>query len=118
MEEPPPVLDQGEVPFEPPQRFARARKIIRHVSRKRKKPPADWAIGLLALVYFGGALGVGQFNQGFLLSAWLMTGPLFVTIYLTFEGRGSLLNPYTMFFATSLVACVGAYFFTAAPLQP
>ena len=65
----------------------------------------------MAIAYFGGALAVGFFNQGFLLSAWLTTGPLFVTIYMTFEGKGSLLNPYTMFFATILVACIAAYFF-------
>ena len=112
MEPLPPVLDNGDVPFEPPQRFARTRKIIRHVSRKRKKPPSDLAISALAIAYFGGALAVGFFNQGFLLSAWLTTGPLFVTIYMTFEGKGSLLNPYTMFFATILVVCVAAYFFT------
>ena len=107
----PPVLDHGDIPFEPPRRFARARNVIRHVSRKRKKTPSDFSIGALAIAYFGGALAVGQFNRGFLLSAWLMTGPLFVSVYMTFEGRGSLLNPYTLVFAGVLTACVAAYFF-------
>jgi len=111
MEELPPVLDQGEVPFAPPPRgFARTRKFIKRVSRKREKPPSELAIATLALAYFGGALAVCLFNQGYLLAAWLTTGPLFVTVYLTFDGiRGSLLNPYTLFFAAVLVACVAGF---------
>ena len=111
MEELPPVLDQGEVPFEPaPRPFVAARKIIRRVSRKREKPPSDLAVCVLVVTYFGCALAVHYFNHGFLLSAWLTTGPLFVTVYMTFEGRGSLLNPYTLFFTAILVSCVAAYF--------
>ena len=111
MQELPPVLDQEEVPFEPPtRRFVRARKITQRVSRKRKKPPSDWAVGALAIGYFGGALCVLHFDEGFLLAAWLTTGPLFVTVYMTFEGRGSLLNPYTLFFTTILVACITGHF--------
>jgi len=111
MEELPPVLDQGEVPFEPaPRAFVGARKIIKRVSRKREKPPSDLAVCVLVVIYLGGALVVDYFNRGFLLSAWLTTGPLFVTVYMTFEGRGSLLNPYTLFFAAILISCVAAYF--------
>ena len=111
MNELPPELDGGEVPFEiAPPRVSPARKLIRHVSRRRKKPPSDLAIALSMLAYFGGALAIYRYDQGLLLSAWLATGPLFVTVYMTFQGRASLLNPYTLFFATILVACVAGHF--------
>jgi len=113
MDDLPPVLDGDDVPFEKPKRFRRAREAIKRASRKREKPPSDLSIGALAFAYFGGALAVFKFDQGFLLSAWLAAGPLYVTIYMTFEGRGSLLNPYTLFFATVVIACIGAHFATA-----
>jgi H+/Cl- antiporter ClcA len=107
----PPELDKREVPFEgPSRRFARTRKLIRHVRRKREKPPPVTAITVFVLIYFVGGLGVRYFDSGSLLVAWLATGPLAVTIYLTYEGRGSLLNPYTLFFSTILVAGVATHF--------
>jgi hypothetical protein len=112
VHEPPPELDKGEVPFEgPPRRFARTRKILRRVGRKREKAPPAAAIAIFVLLYFFGGLGVRYFDSSSLLVAWLATGPLAVTVYLTYEGRrGSLLNPYTLFFAAILVAGVATHY--------
>ena len=105
------LLDPEEIPFEtPPRRFVRTRKIIQRIGRKREKPPSELAIGIFVLAYSFGALGVYYFDTRYLLLAWLMTGPLVVTVYMTYEGRGSLLNPYTLFFAAIIAACVFAYF--------
>ena len=43
--------------------------------------------------------------------AWLMTGPLGISVYLTFDGRGSLLNPYTLFFSAIVAGAAGGHVF-------
>jgi len=108
--EKPPQLDQGEVSFERSRHFARTRHLVRLVIRKREKPPSEEAIAVFVLLYFGGALGVCYFDRTFLLSAWLMAGPLTVAVYSTYEEPGRLLNPYVLFFATFIVACVASHF--------
>ena len=109
--EKPPQLDPGDVPFERSSHFARTRNLVRRVIRKREKPPSEVAIAAFVLLYFGGALGVCYFDRTFLLSAWLMAGPLTVAVYSTYEERGPMLNPYVLFFATVIVACIASYFF-------
>jgi hypothetical protein len=106
----PPELEPGEVPFEKPRRFERTRKLIRRVSRKRERPPSPAAIAAFVLIYFGGGIGVQFADHGFLLFAWTMTGPLAISVYMTYEGRGSLLNPFTLFFSSVLLGSVGAHF--------
>ncbi len=109
--EKPPQLDQGEVPFERSRHFARTRKLVRRVIRKREKPPSEAVISILVLLYFGGALGVRYFDHALLFSAWIMTGPLTVAVYLTHEERRPILNPYVLCFATIIVACIVSYLF-------
>ena len=106
----PPQLDQGEVPFERPRRFARTRSLVRRVIRKREKRPSEAAIAVFVTLYFGGALGVCYFDRTFLLSAWLMAGPLTVAVYSTYEERGRLLNPYVLFYVAIIAACVASHF--------
>ncbi len=107
----PPELEQGDVPFEErPRRFARIKSRIRGFKREREKPLSLNAVAIFALVYFGGGLVVQRFDQGFLLFAWIMTGPLAITVYHTREVHGSLLNPYTLFFSTVLAASITAHF--------
>jgi len=76
---------------------------------KPEAPPSVTAICIAVCVYFFGALGVSTINHGFLLMAWLLSGFLAVTIYMTIEARGTFLNPYTMFFATGVLICLGGY---------
>jgi len=110
----PPELTSDEVPFEPPsRRIERIKSAVRRVRRNRERPLSARATSVLVLVYAAGASGVGYFGSGLLLLAWLMTGPLGISVYLTFEGRGSLLNPYTIFFGTVVTAAVGAHVFIA-----
>jgi hypothetical protein len=40
-----------------------------------------------------------------------MVGPIGITVYLTFDGRGSLLNPYTLFFSALVAAALGEQLF-------
>jgi len=108
--EKPPQLDQGEVPFERSRHFARTRNLVRRVIRQREKRPSEVAIAAFVLLYFGGALGICYFDRTFLLSAWLMAGPLTVAVYSTYEEHGRLLNPYVLFFAAIIVACVASHF--------
>ncbi len=97
---PPPHLGDGDLPFEsPPRRFARARNAVRRIRRKREKLPSAMAVSACALVYALGAAGVGYFGTGLLLFAWLMAGPLGLSVYLTLDADGSLLNPYTLLFS-------------------
>ncbi len=107
--EKPPQLDHGEVPFERSRPYAHTRNIVRRVIRKREKPNSEAVIAVFVLLYFGGALGVWYIDPTFLLSAWLMAGPLTVAVYSTHEERGRLLNPYALFFATIIVACVASH---------
>ncbi len=79
--------------------------MIRKISRfhrssfLREKAPSPSAVCISVCVYFFGALAIYPFDHFFLLSAWLAGGPLLYTVYLTRDARGSLLNPYTVFFA-------------------
>lgn len=108
----PPELTSDDVPFEPqPRRLERVKNAVRRIRRKREKPLSASAISLFVLVYAAGATAVGYFEAGLLLFAWLMMGPLGITVYLTFDGRGSLLNPYTLFFSAVVAAAVGAHVF-------
>lgn len=105
----PPELTADDVPFEPhPRRLERVQNAVRRIHRKREKPLSAVATSIFVLVYAAGASAVGHFGTGLLLFAWLMMGPLGITVYLTFDGRGSLLNPYTLFFSTLVAAAVGA----------
>jgi len=63
-------------------------------------------------VYVGGAIGVGLFDQGFLLLAWLMTVFLGVAVYLTLDAHGRLINAYTVFFTSVIALSVAGYFLT------
>ena len=89
--------------------------VIEKVSRlrrpffRRESVPSPLAIGVSVFTYFFGALGVYRIDPGFLLMAWLMGGFLLLTVYMTFDARGSLLNPYTLFFAGTVLACLGGY---------
>lgn len=108
----PPELTSDDVPFEPqPRRIERVKNAVRRMRRKREKPLSPGATSIFVLVYAAGASAVGYFGTGLLLFAWLMLGPLGLTVYLTFDGRGSLLNPYTLFFAALVSAAVGAHLF-------
>jgi hypothetical protein len=79
--------------------------MIRKVSRfhrssfLRDKPPSPLAVSLSVSIYFFGAMAVYPVDPTFLLAAWLSAGPLLYTVYLTRDAGGSLLNPYTLFFA-------------------
>ena len=109
---PPPELTDDDVPFEPqPRRLERVKNAVRRIHRKREKPLTAGATSIFFLVYAAGASGVGYFGTGLLLFAWLMVGPLGITVYLTFDGRGSLLNPYTLFFSALVAAALGAQLF-------
>lgn len=109
----PPELTSDEVPFEPqPRRIERIKNAVRQARRKRDKPLSARATSLFVLAYATGASAVGYFSSGLLLFAWLMAGPLAVTVHLTFDGRGSLPNPYTLFFGAVVAAAVGAHIFS------
>ena len=109
---PPPELTDDDVPFEPhPRRLERVKNAVRRIHRKREKPLSAGATSIFILVYAAGASAVGYFGTGLLLFAWLMVGPLGITVYLTFDGRGSLLNPYTLFFSALVAAALGAQLF-------
>lgn len=70
-------LDDDDVPFEaPPGRVSPPRL------RKRQKKHAS-LVGFLAIIYALGAVGVGAIDQGGLLFAWLVTGPLLFGIVRT-----------------------------------
>jgi len=108
-EQPPPELPEDGGPFETsPPRVTLARRAARHFKRRREKPLPAAAIAVSVLIYALGAAAAGYFGSGLLLFAWLMTGPLAVTVYLTFDGHGSLLNPYTLFFFAIVAGCVAA----------
>lgn len=79
-------------------------------ARRREKVPSAELIAGSCATYFLGALGIGAIDSGFLLLAWLMTGFLAIALYLTLDGRGSLLNPYTLFFGGTVGASVAGYF--------
>ena len=104
----PPVLSNDDVPFEAPRRLARVRNAARRINRQRERLPAG-AFSAAILVYALGAAVAGYFGSGLLLFAWLMAGPLGITVYLTFDGHGSLLNPYTLFFSAVVLLSVGAH---------
>ncbi len=77
-----PSLDDGGIPFEaPPGRVAPQRP------RKRKKKRGS-LIGLLAIAYALGALGIGAIDHGGLyLFAWLVTGPVLYAAARKFRPR-------------------------------
>ncbi len=77
---------------------------------KREKSPPPAAASLAVLGYFFGALGVHEIDPGYLLMAWMLAGLMALTIYYTVLGKGSLLNPYTMFFAAASMVCIAGYF--------
>jgi len=79
---------------------------------RRESAPSPVVIGIAAFTYFFGALGIYAFDPVFLPLAWGMGGGLVVSVYLTLEGKGSLLNPYTLFFASVVAGCVAGYFIT------
>ena len=100
-----------EVPFEaPPRRLSRTRAFVLHLQRRREKPLSEPGVAIFLAVYAFGLYAVGFLDPGFLLFSWLMTGPLAVTVYLTFDGRGSLMNPYTLFFTALVLASFAAHF--------
>lgn len=82
IDEPPPSLDDGDVPFEtPPGRAASPRP------RKRKKKRGS-LIGVLAIAYAAGAVGIGAFDhRGLYLFAWLVTGPALYAAARAFRSR-------------------------------
>ncbi len=78
----PATLDDGGVPFEaPPGRVV--------VPRPRKRKPKRGSfVGVLAIIYAIGAVGVGAVDRGgaYLLS-WLVTGPLLYAAVRAFRRR-------------------------------
>lgn len=72
---------------------------LRRPAVVREKIPSPMAISISVCTYFFGALAIYGIDHFFLLSAWLAAGPLLFTVYLTRDAGGSLLNPYTLFFA-------------------
>jgi hypothetical protein len=76
---------------------------------KREQAPSAGSLATAVSVYFFGALGIYKIDPSFLLGAWLFSGFLLLTVYFTFEMRGSLLNPYTLFFAAMVAGCLGGY---------
>ena len=80
------------------------------IARFREKAPSAAQIALSSAVYFLGAVGVGLHDRGFLLLAWLMAGFLGVAVYLALDGRGSLINSWTVFFGAVVSANVVGYF--------
>lgn len=111
MEKGPPELVEDGFPFESPSAKAPfVRRAARRFNRHREKPLSPSAVAVSLSAYALGASATGYYGTGLLLFAWLMTGPLGVTVYLTFDGRGSLLNPYTLFFAAIVSASVALHF--------
>ena len=101
---------QHEVPFEAPtHRLARTRPFGLRLPRRREKPLSETGVAIFLAIYALGLYAVGFHDPSYLLLSWLMTGPLAVTVYLTFDGRGSLMNPYTLFFAAVVLASFAAY---------
>ena len=99
-----------EVPFEaPPRHRTRTRTFVMRLRRRREKPLSELGVAVFLAIYAFGLYAVGFIDPGFLLFSWLMTGPLAVTVYLTFDGRGSLMNPYTLFFAAVVITSFAAY---------
>ncbi len=82
---------------------------FRRSAALREKVPSPLAICTSICVYFFGALGVYVFDHVFLLSAWLAAGPLLFAVYLTRDAKGSLLNPYTLFFSGLVVVNLCGY---------
>jgi hypothetical protein len=76
----------------------------------REKVPSPAAIAVGSAIYVGGAIGIGLFDRGFLLMAWLMTVFLAMAVYLTLDAHGRLVNAYTVFFASVIAASTAGYF--------
>lgn len=75
----------------------------------REKVPSPLAVSVSVCTYFFGALVTYPIDHTFLLASWLAAGPLHYTVYLTREARGSLLNPYTLFFTGLVMFSLGGY---------
>jgi hypothetical protein len=80
------------------------------LQRRREKPLSEIEVAIFLAIYALGLYGVGFIDPGFLLFSRLMSGPLAVTVYLTLDGRGSLLNPSTLFFFMVVIGSFAAYF--------
>ena len=89
--------------------LARTRSFVLRLQRRREKPLSETGVAIFLAIYALGFYAVGFHDPGYLLLSWLMTGPLAVTVYLTFDGRGSLMNPYTLFFAAIVLGSFAAY---------
>src|SRR5690606_31668151 len=90
-----------------------AAKWRRRAVSHREKLPSQLSVAVSVLIYFVGGLAFSVLvDRGFLLFAWLMCGPLGLTIYLARELKHTLLNPYTLFFATLVVLGVAGYVFS------
>jgi hypothetical protein len=87
----------------------KVRKFSHAALNRKEKIPSPLAICISVCIYFLGALFICEIDRVWLLSAWLFAGPLLFTVYLTLDARGSLLNPYTLFFAGSVVLTLGGY---------
>ena len=86
-----PTLDDDPVPFERPARrtggVARARK---RKNKKRRAAP----VGLFALVYALGAVGIGVLDHGgWYLLVWLVTGPVTFGVVRAIRARPKPLRP-------------------------
>ncbi len=79
-------------------------------SHHREKVPSPLWIAASSAIYVGGAVGVGLFNQGFLLLAWLMTVFLAMAVYLTLDAHGRIVNAYTLFFTGIIALSATAHF--------
>ena len=68
-------------------------------------------VALAGAVYCPTAIAIGLFDHRFLLMAWIMTGFLGLSLYLTFDRRMPLLNPGTLFFGTMVIGCLAGFTF-------
>jgi len=93
-------------------RIAHVSNAVRQrVRSTRRDAPSPRAWSASVLTYALGSVAVAAIDQGFLLVAWLMCGPLAVTVYLTFDDHHSLLNAYTLFFSAIVLGCLAGYFY-------
>jgi len=83
-------MDADEVPFEAPSRPAPPPARASRRRGAREKGTSTVLTGTLLLLYALGTAGIGTINQGLLLLAWLLTGPLVLTAYVTFKKHKTL----------------------------
>jgi hypothetical protein len=87
----------------------------RFVFRKREKPLSRWTVAGFVLVYFPVALAISAFDSGFLLMAWLFAGPFVIAVWYSRDIKEPVVNGYTIFFLTMIIANLAGYAATHYP---